>query len=409
MLRPTVVPAAGRQVAELEVADFGRYAIAVSSARGTALQVLDRMSGAGEPAGEAGKVDGRVDLFLDRGAVRLLTFGSQLATGEATLTVTPFRERPAEGLAPGAPDAAVQLVEGKAVDGELADFEQLSWWIEIRERRRVTFEAAGRNLADLRLWQNGSWLVEAAPLVAVIEPRSGRPLRRCQLTADLAPGLYRLSAYGGPEVPWSTAGGAAVERPFHLRFGWPRDAQTLRERRTIGPLGYDRVLVSGAADYFRLELPEPLRSDEDTAGLEVTPLQPEDPFSLTGDAATLTKENVPPVAEVRTAADPERQVVVTVSGAVGQPYVLQHFARTRQRELKARTNTSKYWISTVHAGPAGDAIEPTAILVRRGTGQGGAKRPSEVLASETVALSAVAGWARRFNLPDTAALYVKVE
>lgn len=409
-LRPPSVPAAGRQVAELEVADFGRYAISVASAQGTALQVLDRMTGAGELAGEAGKRDGRIDLFLDRGTVRLLTFGSQLATGDATLSVVPFRERGSAPQAPG-PDAVVagaagvQLVEGKPVDGELADFEQLSWWIEIGERRRVTFEAAGRHLADLRLWQNGSWLVDAAPQVSVIEPRSGRPLRLCQLTADLTPGLYRLSAYGGPEVPWSSAGGAAVERPFHLRYGWPRDAQTLRERRTIGPLGFDRVLVSGAADYFRLELPEPLRTDEDEAGIEVTTLQPDSPFSLIGDAATLTKENVPPVAEIRTGADPDRQAVVTVRGAVGQPYVLQHFARTRQRELRARTTSSKYWVSTVHAGPVGDAIEPTAILVSRGDG---AKRPSAVLASEAVQLSLVAGWARRFNLPETASLYLEV-
>ena len=57
-----------------------------------------------------------------------------------------------------------------------------------------------RNLADLRLWQSGSWLVDAAPTMSVIEPQSGRPLALCQLTADLAPGLYRLTAYGGPEV-----------------------------------------------------------------------------------------------------------------------------------------------------------------------------------------------------------------
>ncbi|MDQ1348340.1 MAG: hypothetical protein QG573_1714, partial [Acidobacteriota bacterium] len=406
VMRPAVVPAAGRQVALLEVADFGRYAITLSSARGTALQVVDRMAGAGEVAGEAGKQDGRLDLFLDRGTVRVVTFGSPLATGEATLAVTPFRERPAVGRTAEAP---VQLVEGKAVDGELADFEQLSWWLDIRQRRRVVFEAAGRNLADLRLWQNGSWLVDAAPEVSVIEPQSGRPLRLCQLTADLSPGLYRLSAYGGPEVAWSSAGGGAVERPFHLRFGWPRDAQTLRERRTIGPFGFDRVLVSGAVDYFRLELPEALASDEDEAALEITTFEAGAPFATGGETAFLTKENVPPVVEVRTTADADRQTAVTVRGAVGQPYVLQHFARTRERELNARSGSSKYWISTVHAGPAGDAIDPTAILVRRATGHDAAKRKSEVVASEAVTLTGVAGWARRFNLLDTASLYVKVE
>lgn len=394
-LQPAVVPAAGRQVAQLEVTDFGRYSIRVASARGTALQVLDRMSGAGEVVGEAGKQDGRLDLFLDRGAVRVLTFGSKLATGEATLEALPFRER--AGAAAGA-----QLVEGKAIDGELADLEQLSWWIEIPKRRRVVFEAAGRNLADLRLWQSGSWLVDAAPTTSVVEPQSGRPLALCQLTADLAPGLYRLTAYGGPEVRWAAGG---VERPFHLRFGWPRDAQTLRERRTIGPLGFERVLVSGAADYFRLELPA-APVGEASVDLELVTLDEADPFATGGPSTSITKENVPPVGEIRTAADSTAQFLVTVRGVAGQPYVLQHFARTRERELNARAVQSEYWISTVHAGPVADAIEPTAILVRKGDG---AKRKSEVIASETVVLSGVAGWARRFNLLEEATLYLKVE
>lgn len=400
-LEPAVVPAAGRQAALLEVADFGRYSIRVASARGTALQVVDRMSGAGEIAGEAGKIDGRVDLFLDRGEVRILTHGSKLATGEAALSVTPFRERGGDA-ATGAAPAVVQLVEGKAVDGELADLEQLSWWMEIPKRRRVVFEAAGRNLADLRLWQNGSWLVDAAPVTSVVEPQAGRPLRLCQLTADLAPGLYRLTAYGGPEVRWSASG---VERPFHLRFGWPRDAQTLRERRTIGPLGFDRVLVPAAVDYFRLELPEP-PAGEASVELAVATLDEQDPFAVSGSSTTIRKENVPPVAELTTGAGSEGWSAVTIRGAAGQPYVLQHFARTRERELNARATRSEYWISTVHAGPPGDAIEPTAILVRKGDG---AKRRSEVIASETVVLSGVAGWARRFNLLDTATLFVKVE
>lgn len=394
-LQPATVPAAGRQAALLEVADFGRYSLRVASARGTALQVVDRMSGAGEVAGEAGKQDGRIDLFLDRGEVRILTLGSKLATGEATLEALPFRERA------GSP-SGVQLVEGKAIDGELADLEQLSWWIEIPKRRRVVFEAAGRNLADLRLWQGGSWLVDAAPVHSVVEPQSGRPLALCQLTADLAPGLYRLTAYGGPEVRWSAGG---VERPFHLRFGWPRDAQTLRERRTIGPLGFERVLVSGAADYFRLELPS-APVGEASVDLELVTLDENDPFATGGPSTAITKESLPPVGEIETVADPDAQIVVTVRGVAGQPYVLQHFARTRERELNARAVQSEYWISTVHAGPVADAIEPTAILVRMGDG---AKRKSEVIAGETVVLSGVAGWARRFNLLDAATLFVKVE
>jgi hypothetical protein len=399
-LRPPAVPAAGRQVAELAVADFGRYAIAVASAQGTALQVIDRMSGGGDVAGEAGSRDGRIDLFLDRGTVRLVTVGSRLATGMATLSVTPFRER--QPAAAGA--SAPQLVEGRPVHDELADFEQLSWWLEIRERRRVVFEAVGRNLADLRLWQNGSWLVDAAPVVSETEPEAGRPVRLCQLIADLSPGLYRLTAYGGPEIPWSKAG---VERPFHLRFGWPQEPQALRERRTLSAFGFDRVRVPGRADFFRLELPQPPEGDR-PVGLVLETLDENDPFATGGPTAYLTKESLPPVAEIHAEAQPERQFLVTVTGSAGQPYVLQHFARSRERELESRTTKSAYWVSTVHAGAVGDAIDPTAILVSTAAGKAGARNRNEVVAGQTVVLDRERGWARRFNLLSPATLFVEV-
>ena len=205
------------------------------------------------------------------------------------------------------------------------------------------------------------------------------------------------------------AGGGAVERPFHLRFGWPRDAQTLRERRTIGPFGFDRVLVSGAADYFRLELPEALRSDDDEAGLEVTTLEPEYPFAPAAMPSPSPRRTCrrwrrsgpPPTPTGRPWS---RSAAPSASRTSCSTSLAPASASSRRAP-----SSSKYWISTVHAGPAGDAIEPTAILVRRATAHDGAKRTSEVLASETVALSGVAGWARRFNLLDTASLYVKVE
>jgi len=45
---------------------------------------------------------------------------------------------------------------------ELGDLEQRSWWLNLESARRVAFEAGGRHLKDLRLWRDGSWLVDAA-------------------------------------------------------------------------------------------------------------------------------------------------------------------------------------------------------------------------------------------------------
>src|SRR5204862_537845 len=145
------------------------------------------------------------------------------------------------------------LVELKPVETALDDYEQRSWWLEVKERRRVILEAAGRNLADLRLWSNGSWLVDAEPAREVVAAQPGRPMLVCRLAADLNPGLYLLTAYGGVSQPQAEE---SAEHPLHLRFGIPRLAAVGRRRFTMSPFGADRWLVPGDASYFRLELPE---------------------------------------------------------------------------------------------------------------------------------------------------------
>ncbi len=59
--------ATGVHEAILSVPVFGRYAITVKSAQGTALQLVDRMAGPGDVQGAPGGRDGRIDAFLARG------------------------------------------------------------------------------------------------------------------------------------------------------------------------------------------------------------------------------------------------------------------------------------------------------------------------------------------------------
>ena len=383
------VPSAGEQRTRLTIPSFGRYSIAVSSASGSSLQVVDRMAGAGEVAGAAGERDGRLDLFLDRGELRVVTRGAKLATGEAKLSVRRFAERA------GAP--AERLVDGKLLSTELADLEERGWWIELPKRRRVTLEAAGRNLADLRLWQHGNWLVDATPETSEIAPIAGRPLTLCRLSADLAPGLYRLVAYGGAERPWS---GGGQERPLFLRAGLMRDAQALRELRTLSPFGFDRVLVSGAVDFFRLELAE--RPDETGVTLAVSEFDAERPFEESGATANIDAESVVPVAELEPGAI-EGDRVVSVSATPGTPYVLQHFPTAVERSI---TRGGQYWVSTVAAGTAGDAIDGTAILVELGDGE---KRAPRVVAADVPAIGPASGWSGRFQLEALTTLQFEVK
>jgi hypothetical protein len=158
----TTIPASGKQSALLTVDAFGRYAVTATSAQGVAVQAVDRMAGAGPVMGEPGKQDGRLDLFLDRGEQKIVTYGSARGSGQVTLKAHAFRELQ---------ERPPLLVEHRLETASLGDFEQRSYWIEIKEKRIVALEAAGRHLADLRLWRDGTWLVDVAPQIVQSQAR----------------------------------------------------------------------------------------------------------------------------------------------------------------------------------------------------------------------------------------------
>lgn len=382
-----VVPAEGRQVAHVTIPEAGRWAIRAESSVGVAIQLVDRRAGAGEVVGETGAKDGRVDRFFDRGEIRVVVHGPSLGRGEAKLSATPFRE-----LA----SLPEKLVELRTVSGELGDLEQRSWWLEIPERRRVAFEAVGRHLADLRLWQNGSWLVDVEPELDQVTPEPGKPLARARLATQLEPGLYRLTAYGGVETGWTVADRA---RPFHLRWGLPKRPLAARTGAAVSPFGSDHFLVPAAADFYRLELPEAT-----DALLQLAPWDESDPWKQ-GGVWSITRESVPPVAETPYSGrrNANEWVRVTVSGAAGQRYLLQHFQVAKRTTLSGKGD---YWIGSVHSGAAADAIDPTGVLFAWPRGHSDKVR---VAAGDVVPVSRTLAWRRRFNLLETATLFLRIE
>ncbi|HEY6546968.1 MAG TPA: hypothetical protein VI589_03645, partial [Vicinamibacteria bacterium] len=282
VLDRTTVAAAGRQRAQVTIARFGRYAVLAKSREGVSVQVVDRMAGPGETAGRPGEEDGRLDLFLERGEYRLLTEGHPRGTGEAALEV--------RGFAEAASEPPPMLVETRLVESSLEDFQQRSFWLLVKERRRVELEAAGRNLADLRLWRDGQWLVDAHPATARTQPKVGQPLLACRLSTELEPGLYLVTAYGGLPQPWAEESAA---HPLYMRFGLPRLPEAGRRRFAISPIGIDRYRVPGAASYFRLELPE-----AQAATLAAATFDPEQPYAIPSEMREITKKSLPPVAEI---------------------------------------------------------------------------------------------------------------
>jgi hypothetical protein len=316
-LRRTEVPAAGRQETILSVERFGRYSVRAASRQGTAVRVIDRMAGELGAAGEAGRENGRIDLFLDRGDYQVVTESHVHGEGTAKLSVEPFRDArdardtrsaggrsattaPTAGAPPGpGPERSPELVERKLVTESLDDLRQLPYWLRLAERRDVRLEAAGRNLADLRLWRDGSWLEDVEPSCGAIQPVTGRPLLRCEIAATLPAGLYLVTVYGGLSQPWSED---AAEHPLYLRWGYPLLADAGRRRYQVSPFGEDRFELPDNVNYVRIELPQ-ARPAWLTAGWASSGRLLSELAEAGAATAEVKKSSVPPVAAVRV---PER-------------------------------------------------------------------------------------------------------
>jgi hypothetical protein len=386
-LEQSAVSAAGRNTIRMQVSRLGRYSIIASSPQGTALQLVDRMAGPGSISGSAGEADGRLDMILERGEYQIVTYGHEHASGTAEIAVHPF----AEQNLPLPP----RLIELKTVEKQLQDFEQLSYWLDIEERGRVTLEAAGRSLADLRLWKDGNWLMDLNPEMEIIYPFPGRPLLSCRLTAELDPGLYLLTAYGGPPQPWSED---SESHPFYLRSGIPRLGEAGRQSFIVSPFGLDRYLVPRKATYFRLELPEAV-----SAALQVGLFNPKNPFDPTGTRMEISKESPLPIAEITTSSNPNNEHIVTIAADAGQSYIFQQFEQSYSYTFKG---TGEYWISSIHSGVTSDSIDATAIGVLSNYLS---QERIEPLFTQTVEIGFKRYWHRRFNLLEQATLFLSIE
>ena len=368
---------------------FGRYAVAAASVKGAALRLVDRMAGPGDTVGTAGGSDGRVDVFLGPGDHKAELTASPKEAKPPGLTVQPFQE-----LNAGTPP---QLQELALVETQLGDLQQRSWWLDIRERRSVFIEAAGRHLGDLRLWKDGTWLVDAAPTESRSERQPGQPLAVRSLATTLAPGLYLLTAYGAPGEVWGKAGEGD---PLVLRWGVPTLSEAGRHRLVTGPFGFDRWLVPKHTDFFRLEIPR-----GETASLSVAPFGAGGPGGETAGAIERTARL--PVAEVRTQPDGNTSQLVTVTRSTGAPYILQHYATLVSSNLNVPAD-GDYLLTTLRPGRGDDDVDLTALLGEVIPAKDNVPQHETLIARQTVKLGPDAPWRRSFNLSDAATLFVEV-
>jgi hypothetical protein len=376
-------PATGTHEAILTVQKFGRYAITVSSSQGTALQLVDRMAGPGGISGTPGAADGRIDAFLERGTYKLRLIADPRGTGTDKLTVTPSVELQT---------APVGLVEDKPVEGQLADHQELSWWLIVPSRGTYSFEAGGRYLSDLRLWKDGAWLIDATPSLSNSTGIPAQPLAIEQLTAQLEPGTYRLTAYGGAGLPWAQA---SPDAPFMLRWGVPGLSDSGRTIHTASRFGTDRYLLPGSATDVRLVLDKP-----DTAAIAVQTYDPTTMFN-TGGAffASMDKNSRDPVAELNLSPS-NTPWLLTVTDKPGAKYRLEILNEAGTTNFGNADGDAL--LAVTLPGGADDEIDAGFLLINQGTPDHG----PVVIAADAIDLGEALPWRRHFNLLNPVSTYL---
>ena len=363
------LPAAAEADTVLHVTSPGRFTIAVHSPSGATLQLVDMLTGPSETAGAAGAQDGRLDKLLDVGAYKLRTNSAEGATGTVTLTVTPFHD--------AAPPAALPNPD-RPLTATLTDGEQRAFWLLVPPAGgpNVRIEAAGRALADLRLWRDGRELSALDPAITTIEPVPGHTLTDARLVGHVEPGTYLAVAYGGPALAWTDNDGT---QSFHLRAGL-RDA--LAEGWAggkVGPFGSELFRLPTFARRLRLDLPEPaaatLRSGDNAATVAKTSREPSAVLSVT----------------------PGRQEAAELRAAAGQAYTLRAVDDSIQAIWSRAGN---WWVSAATTGMGGDELPPTLLLQRTE----GPDKPPRILATTAPTVGAKAGYHARFNLRGPSSL-----
>lgn len=375
------LPAAGQHDTLLRVLQPGRFSIRVSSRSGVALQLVDMLTGPSEPSGEAGVTDGRLDVLLDVGTYKLRLFGAKGAEGDAALTVAPFREAEAPALRPR---------DGEVLSAPLADLQQRSFWLAVEAPGFLRLEAAGRGLAELRFWRNGTDLVPQTGRMRTIEPVAGHLMTDIVFDGNLEPGTYLVTAYGGPAATWADGD---TTQPFHIRFGASDALLAGWVGGTIGPFGRELYRIDGSARQFRLALPASA-----PAGLRV--LDGTNPVS----GGTIDRKSREPAALAAAAAtDSPGDRVVELTGAAGQAFQLRAIETPGGMSV---SDAGDWWVAAPTAGFGGDELPATLALVRTEK-----DKPTVTLGSNAPQIGPGAAWRRRFNLrgPSTLLLHVTAD
>ncbi|HET6610177.1 MAG TPA: lysozyme inhibitor LprI family protein, partial [Rhodopila sp.] len=380
-LERTHFPTAGETDILLHVTSPGRFAIRASSATGTALQLVDMLTGPGDRQGYPGKQDGRIDALLDTGTYKLRAFGEAAASGDTTLTLGAFAQPDPAQLTPGYQPIATTL----------SDLQQRSYWFAVGDGTGpVRIEAAGRSLAALALWRDGRDLVDLPADTNLVNATPAHPMTDIVLSGPVPPGTYLVTVYGGPKLSWTDG---SADEPLYLRTGRSDRLLAGGSTGTVGVFGNEIFDLPRGAVRALLSLPRPADTELQATA---TGVEPETIQSFKNDRARAGLLTLPK----QTAKDR----AVTLRAAPGQAFVLrplaggQVIARPGLNAVYAQPGRYRFDIDQPAAG--GDEAPAAAMLLRFHLDNAG--KPdgaAQVLASPGVpAIGPGIAWRTRFNL-----------
>ena len=384
-------PTAGETDVLLHVTTAGRFAIVASSPTGTALQLVDMLTGPGEREGWPGKQDGRIDALLDTGTYKLRAFGAKDATGDTRLSVAAFVPAGPALLAPGYRPVALAL----------RDLQSQSSWLVVDDDAPLRIEAAGRSLAALTLWRDGRDLVALPATISSVATTPAHPMTDIVLSGRVPAGTYLVTAYGGAKLPW--ADGAADE-PFYLRTGRSTDLLGGGVTDKVGVFGSEVFDIPADVVRALLLLPEP--ADAHLAA-----------GSPGADSQTveLARNDKARAALLDLVGKPTQPRFVTLQSAPGQAFTLRPLAAAQAVGGKPLTPVSvpkagRYWFAVQEPANGGDEVPAAAMLLSFRLNPDGSRAASaDVLASPGVpSIAPGKAWRTRFNLRGPTALLFHV-
>ncbi len=389
-LEQVTFPATGYNETLLHIKTPGRYSIQTKSQQGTRVELVDQMAGPVASAGQVGELDGRLDIFLDTGQYKVRLYSHLKGQGELVLNALAFRETQMVVQAEDRP----LLKELQLESTTLADLQQRSYWLYLKNRQILRLEAMGRNLKDCRIWRNGDWLVAVNPAVSTYEPVSGQPMTYLEFHHDLNPGLYRFTCYGGEALQWAEE---SPESPLYLRMGLPKLGPNGQNIITVSPFGRDVFLVSGKADFFELT-----RKDKKDTLLQVSPWNEQNSRHQAGRQALINKESRDPWCSLN-AGNGDNLQFAAIQASPGDKVVLTYFTRRADYRFPRRGKRD-YWLSLQSSAAAGDTIDATAMLIRKSR----TSRRAWIEDSKVIEVGSAKTYYRKVNVLGTTTVLLKV-